>query len=74
MAREDSNVDVYFPDRTKDLHLPLAFIAIGTVVNVGIAMFDRRHAASPATLSYVLGTVFVYMIIHAIMLPRNPAG
>jgi hypothetical protein len=56
----DLVVDRYFPDRVKDLYLPLVLIAGGTVIEVAIAVFGRSMPLYKAGAA-----VGLYMLIHA---------
>jgi hypothetical protein len=55
----DLVVDQYFPDRVKDLYLPLALIAGGTVIEIAITVFGRSMPLWKAGAA-----VGLYMIIH----------
>ncbi|MGH7178233.1 MAG: hypothetical protein ACREJC_12705 [Tepidisphaeraceae bacterium] len=59
----ESAVDRYFPDRVKDLYMPLALIAGGTIVEASLALFSRTGTVAGAMLG-----VGVYMICNTIIM------
>ncbi len=61
-----TETDLYFPDRVKDLYIPLALIGAGTVIEVAMAFFGRRGGVDSAE-SAVL-RVGIYMIINTVLM------
>lgn len=62
-AAGESVADQYFPDKTKDLHLPLALILVGTVVEVGMGMFYRE-----GTVPKMLAGVGIGMAVNTALM------
>jgi hypothetical protein len=59
----ESSVDRFFPDRVKDLYLPLALIAGGTLIEV-IAAIVQRQAGLPQAMVMV----GVWMILNTVIM------
>jgi len=56
-------VEHYFPDRVKDLYMPLALIAAGTVIDVAMQLFSP--GARRSSLAGALAAVGLAMIVQA---------
>lgn len=59
----ETAVDRYFPDRVKDLYLPLGLIAGGTVIEVLIAVFGSSMSLHRAFLG-----VGAYVIVNTVLM------
>ena len=55
--------DQYFPDRVKDLYAPLAMIAVGTIIELSLAMFGRSRS-----LAYAMTSVGVFLVANTIIM------
>jgi hypothetical protein len=58
-------VEMYFPDRVKDLYMPLALIAGGTVIELGQAVL--RRGGIDQLFATIVG-VGVYMIVNTVLM------
>jgi hypothetical protein len=61
----DLAVDQYFPDRVKDLYIPLGLIVAGTIIDVAMYVFSGSRGAS---LIRGLAAVGIYMIAHTVIM------
>lgn len=59
----ESAVDRYFPDRVKDLYLPLFLIAGGTIIELAVALMGRSRS-----LAFAMGAVGTFMVINTIIM------
>lgn len=62
----EPEASAYFPDRVKDLYMPLAFIAIGTAVEIGLGFFSRRGGLEGAAAGVI--HVGLKLIINTVLM------
>jgi hypothetical protein len=67
----ESRVEQYFPDRVKDLYIPLALIGAGTIIDVAMYLFAGRASSRAsivgpgAALAGALAAVGISMLVQA---------
>jgi len=66
LAGEGGRMERYFPDRVKDLYMPLALIAGGTVIEFALSLIATRAGLQGAARSVVY--VGLYMVINTVLM------